>query len=82
MSVYHFAIADRFPPQAAEAVELPTLGLARVHALRFAAQILSDQLPAFWDADEWVLTVSNEDHLALFTITIMTSNTSATMGYG
>ncbi|KQS03705.1 hypothetical protein ASG11_05145 [Sphingomonas sp. Leaf357] len=47
MDLYYFAVADRFAPQIADAVEFPTLASARVHALRFAAQILSDQLPPF-----------------------------------
>ncbi|WP_443024439.1 DUF6894 family protein [Sphingomonas sp. Leaf357] len=78
MPLYHFAVADRFPPQVADAVELPTIALARAHALRFAAQTLNDQLPTFWDADEWVLTVSDAERLTLFTITVLPSNAAGT----
>jgi hypothetical protein len=78
MPKYYFDIADADPPIPCDGAELPSLGAARCHALQCAGQILCDQEPSFWNDDEWVMTVSDENHLALFTITVETTNAPAT----
>ena len=73
MPIYHFEVTDQFPPMITEGVELETLAMARSHALQFAGQVLGDQPPQFWEADDWVLTVSDTEHRALFIVTVATS---------
>jgi hypothetical protein len=72
MPIYHFDIADAHPPIACEGVELESVGAARCQALRYAGQILCEQPEAFWDNSEWTLTVSDENHLTLFSVVIGT----------
>jgi hypothetical protein len=79
MPRYHFDIADAHPPIRCEGADLPSIAAARCYALQYAGRILCDQKPAFWDADEWVLTVSDAQHLILFTLTIATSDAASTM---
>ena len=78
MPLYFFDIADAHPPIPCEGMHLETIGSARCHALKYAGQILCDQLPSFWEDDEWVMTVSDENHLTLFTVTVGTLNAPAT----
>jgi hypothetical protein len=79
MPKFYFDIADADPSIPCEGANLPSLAAARCHALQYAGQILCDQKPPFWDADEWVLTVSDAQHLILFTLTIATSDAPSTM---
>jgi hypothetical protein len=78
MPKYFFNIADAHPPIPCAGVCLPSLAAARCHALQYAEQILCDQKPAFWDGDDWVMTVSDESHLALFVIMIGTFDAPST----
>jgi hypothetical protein len=80
MSLYFFDISDAYPDVPCEGQHLASLSEARCHAIKYAGQILCDQKPAFWDEDEWVMTVSDADHLTLFTLTISTMNAPATAG--
>lgn len=79
MPQYFFDIADAYPAVPCEGVNLPSLAAARCYALRYAGDTLCDQNPAFWDADEWVLTVSDAHHLTLFTLTVSTADAASTM---
>lgn len=78
MSRFYFNIADAHPPIPCEGAELPSVQAARCHALKYAGQILCDQEESFWDDDEWVMTVTDENQLTLFTITVGAFNAPST----
>jgi len=78
MPLYYFNIADAHPAIPCEGVWLDSIQAARCHALKYAGDIMCDQLSSFWDDDDWVLTVSDEDHLTLFLITVGTLDASST----
>jgi hypothetical protein len=79
MSLFYFDVADANPPIPCVGVELSSIAEARGHALKYAGQLLFDQDPEFWNSDEWIMTVSDETHLTLCTLTISASNAPATM---
>ena len=79
MARYYFDIADAHPAIPCEGEDLPSLAAARCHALKYASQLLCDQEPEFWDADEWVMTISDERHLTLFTLIIASTDAPSTM---
>jgi hypothetical protein len=76
--LYFFDIADAHPPIPCEGVHLATIAAARCYALKYSGQILCDQPLSFWDDDEWVMTVSDQNHLTLFTVTVGTLNAPST----
>ncbi len=77
MPLYHFNIADAHPAIPCEGIWLDSIQAARCHALKYAGEVLCDQVQSFWNDDDWVLTVSDEDHLTLFVVTVCTSDTRA-----
>jgi hypothetical protein len=79
--MYFFDIVDAFPSIPCKGTDLGSLAAARRHALEYAGQALTDQLPSFWNDDEWTMTVSDERHLTLFTITISTRDSAAITPY-
>ena len=72
MPIYHFDIADAHPQIPCKGVVLDSVRAARCHALQYAGQTLCDQSEAFWHEHDWTLTVSDEDHLSLFSIVVGT----------
>lgn len=49
----------------------------RSQALAFAGQTLADQTPAFWGNDDWTLTVGDDRHLTLCTLSVVSSEASS-----
>lgn len=81
MPLFRFAVADANPPIVSDTTLLASIAAARGEALMFAGRVLSEQGESFWDEDDWVLTVSDEQNLTLFTITVATANAPATAKY-
>lgn len=79
MPRFYFDIEDAFPSILCLGEDLPSLTAARRHALQYAGMLLCEQEPPFWDADEWVMTISDENHLTLCTITINTFDAPSVM---
>lgn len=79
MQRFYFDISDAFPDIPCVGAELPSIAAARCYALQYAGHVLCGQKPGFWDADEWVMTISDTNHLTLFTITISTMNAPSTI---
>jgi hypothetical protein len=78
MPCFFFDITDANTPIACEGAELASVHAARCHALQYAGRILCDQDPSFWSDDDWVMTVSDENHLTLFTISVSTVDAPST----
>jgi hypothetical protein len=78
MPRYFFNIADAHTAIACKGQDLPLLQDARCYAVKYAGQVLCDQDPSFWQDDDWVLTVSDENKLTLLVVVIGTVNAPAT----
>ncbi|TXC71228.1 hypothetical protein FSB78_09900 [Sphingomonas ginsenosidivorax] len=79
MSIYFFEINDSKPAIACVGEKLPTLHAARCFALKYAAALICEQESEFWDGEDWIMTVTDANRLALFTITIYAAASPATM---
>jgi hypothetical protein len=51
-------------------VDLPDLASAKCEAVRYAGNLICDQAQAFWDEAEFNLSVSDEQGLTLFALTM------------
>ena len=74
MQKFYFEIADANPPIACSGQDLPCIVSARKFALKYASQILSEQPDSFWDGGDLVMTVTDADHLSLFTLDVLNIN--------
>ena len=66
MPRYFFNVHDGRSRPDREGTELPDLNTVRDEAVRFAAGLLADHSDEFWQGDEWVLEVADEEGLVLF----------------
>lgn len=80
MARYFFNIADAYPAIPCGGQEIESIAAARRCALLYAGRLLSEQGPEFWDQGEWVMTVSDENRLTLFTINVSTCDAPAVSG--
>lgn len=69
--LYFFNLADAVYESDKEGVELPSIGAAREHAVRAAADYMHDHPEIVWLGDELRLEVTNKDQLILFTLIVM-----------
>ena len=58
----------------------PSTDAARQEATMFAGEILRDNPDEAWENNELIVTVKDEHGLILFTVTVLTHTSSATMG--
>ena len=75
MPMFHFHLDDEGDQQG---LELPDLAAAKCEALEFAARHICDAANAFWDRDEWTLTVTDERRLTLLHLQIVGTQSAAT----
>jgi len=71
MPRYHFNVRDGQNYPDLQGSELADISAARIEAVKFAGQLLSDGAERFWSGDEWVMTVTNDRGLTLFTLTFL-----------
>jgi hypothetical protein len=62
---YHFHIGDN--PDL-DGTELDSVGLAKCEAVRMAGRMLCDSASEFWDSPGFMMVVTNERGLVLFTL--------------
>jgi hypothetical protein len=74
MPKFHFHLDDQRDRQG---LELPGLAAAKCEALDFAARHICDGANAFWDREEWTLTVTNERGLSLLQLQIVGTQSAA-----
>jgi hypothetical protein len=72
---FHFNLDDE---RDETGLDLPDLAAAKCEALEFAARHICDAANAFWDRDEWTLTVTNERGLTLLQLHIVGTQSAAT----
>ena len=75
MPKFHFHLDDHRDEQG---LELADLAAAKCEALEFAARHICDAANAFWDKDEWTLSVTNERGLTLLQLQIVGTQSPAT----
>jgi hypothetical protein len=75
--IYHFNLHDGPALSGSDETELPNLPAARKEALRFVGSLLIDEPDAFWASDEWVLEVTDERGLVLFSLCLLANDAPA-----
>ncbi len=75
MPKFHFHLDDQRDEQG---LELTDLAAAKCEALEFAARHICDAANAFWDREEWTLTVTDERGLTLMQLHIVGTQSAAT----
>src|SRR5438309_10442857 len=79
MPTFHFHLDDQRDRQG---LELPDLAAAKCEALEFAARHICDAANAFWDREDWTLTVTNGRGLTLLQLQIVGTESAATSSKG
>ena len=79
MPKFHFHLDDERDEQG---LYLPDLAAAKCEALEFAARHICDAANAFWDREEWTLTVTNERGLTLLQLQIVGTQSAAMSSKG
>ena len=74
MPKFHFHLDDE---RDEEGLELADLAAAKCEALKFAAQHICDAANAFWDREEWMLSVADERGLTLMQLHIVGTQSAA-----
>jgi hypothetical protein len=75
MPKYHFHLDDKRDEQG---LELADLASAKCEALEFAARHICDAANAFWDREEWLLSVTDEKGLTLMQLHIVGTQSAVT----
>ena len=75
MPKFHFHLDDKRDEQG---LELADLAAAKCEALEFAARHICDAANAFWDREEWTLSVTDERGLTLMQLQILGTQSAAT----
>ena len=77
MPRFHFDLHDGVDHPDVDGVILPDVAAARIEAVRYAGELLHGQPELFWRGEEWTMTVTNAERLALFSLTIMATDAPA-----
>ena len=76
MPNYFFQLAGQDMPDA-EGHELPDLDAARHVAVRTACAMIGQNVEEFWATREWLMTVTDDSGLALFSLTFFSTDAAA-----
>jgi hypothetical protein len=76
MPRFYFHLDDERDEQG---LELADLAAAKCEALEFAARHICDAANAFWDREEWLLSVTDEKGLTLMQLHIVGTQAAAIM---
>jgi hypothetical protein len=74
MPKFHFHLDDK---RDEEGVELPNLAAAKCEALEFASRHICEAANSFWDREDWMLTVTDENGLTLVQLHIIGTQAAA-----
>jgi hypothetical protein len=74
MPKFHFHLNDE---RDQEGVELPNLAAAKCEALEFASRHICEAANSFWDREDWMLTVTDENGLTLVQLHIIGTQAAA-----
>ena len=65
---YYFHVRDGSDHRDDQGTELPDLQAARDHAVRYFGDLLRHAPPKFWNGEQWLMEVTGEDGLVLFSL--------------
>lgn len=51
-------------------MELPTLAAAKCEAVRYAGRLICEEAESFWNTADFTMTVTDENSLTLFSLTL------------
>ena len=68
MPRFHFNVRDGSDHPDLEGCELPDIEEARMHAARYAGDLLAGDPKTFWDGTDWRMEVTDEKGLILFSL--------------
>jgi hypothetical protein len=77
MPRYYFHTVDGGRDRDHEGTELKDLASARVQAIKFTGDIMSDQPEVLWDGRDFRVEVTDDDDTLLFTIITLAVNAPA-----
>lgn len=77
MPRYYFHTANGGVHRDDTGTELPGLLAARVHAIKYAGEVMADEPEVLWDGQEFYVEVRNEAHQLLFIVTCKARNAPA-----
>lgn len=77
MSRYFFHSKDGEAHRDEDGTELGSLSAARVQAIRYAGEVMSNEPDVLWDGNEFRVEVSNTSRKLLFTIVCQAHNAPA-----
>ena len=60
-----------------EGVHLESLAVAKCEAVKLAGQLICESAGVFWDAQDFVMNVANEDGLTLFNLMFIGTEAAA-----
>jgi hypothetical protein len=78
MPRYFFTTADGTREPDLDGTELPDVASARVEAIKYAGEVLSDHPEIIWDGEDFRVEVSDANGLVLFTVVTMAMNSPST----
>ena len=68
MPRYFFDIRDGEDLTDLDGSEHADLNAARLEAIRYSGEVLREMPERFWNAEEWIMTVSDANRVGLFTL--------------
>lgn len=77
MPRYYFQVEG--PPDDLGA-ELPDLAAAKCEAVRYAGRLICEEADKFWDTADFTMTVTDENGLVLFSLTLSGTEAPAILG--
>ena len=79
MPRFYFNIDDGLSTLDVEGTEIGSLAEARCQAIKMAGHIMCEAAGTFWDHhSEWIMTVTDEQRLTMFTLQICGTDAPAT----
>ena len=78
MPRYHFNVDNGAVLPDPDGTELDSLAAAKCEAVKTAGRMICDAAGEFWDSAEWVMTVTDDAGLTLFTLQIVGTESPAT----
>ena len=80
MARYYFNINDGVSRHDELGMDLASLAAAKCEAVRHAGRLICDHASRFWEAGDWVMTVTDEIGLTLFTLQLVGTESPAIRG--